>query len=75
MAKLGLVIKQIIHTIAKYLNHGLPIKVARLDVKDVFWRMALSNEDAWNFCYLLPSLHTTPAIDDIEIFAPNRLQM
>ena len=44
-------------------------------MKDGFWRMAVSDEDAWNFCYVLPSLHTTTVIDYIEIFVPNSLQM
>ena len=56
MAQLGLVLKRMIHTMAKYCHHVLPIKFAKLDVKDGFWRMAVSDEDAWNFCYVLPSL-------------------
>ena len=49
MAQLGLVLKRMIHTMAKYCHHGLPIKFAKLDVKDGFWRMVVSNEDAMNF--------------------------
>ena len=75
MAQLGLVLKQMIHTMAKYCLRGLSIKFAKLDMKEGFWRMAVSDEDAWIFCYVLPSLHTTIAIDDIEIVVPNSLQM
>ena len=74
MAQLGFVLKHIIHKIAQYLHHGLHIKFTKLDVKDGFWRMAVSDEDAWNFYYVLPSLQTTTNIDYIEIVVPNRLQ-
>ena len=49
MARLGLVLKWMIHTMAKYCHHGFPIKFAKLDLKDGFWRMAVSYEDAWFF--------------------------
>ena len=56
MAQLGLVIKRIIYTIALHRHHGLPFKFTNLDVKDGFWRMEVTNKDAWNFLYVLPSL-------------------
>ena len=55
-AQLGLVIKRIIYTMVLHIHHGLPFKFIKLDVKDRFWRMAVTNEDAWNFYYVLPSL-------------------
>ena len=60
---------------AQYRHHGLYIKFTKLDVKDGFWRMAVSDEDAWNLCCVLPYLQTTTNIDDIEIVVPNSLQM
>ena len=75
MAQLGLVLKRMIHTMAKYCHRGLPIKFAKLDVKDGVWRMAVSDEDAMNFFCVMPSLKTNTAIDDIEIVVPNSLQM
>ena len=75
VAQLGLVLNRMIHTISKYCHHDLPIKFAKLDVKDVLWRMELSNKYACNLCYVLPSLKTTTAINDIEIFVPNSLQI
>ena len=42
MDKLGLVIKRMIHAMAKYCHHGLPIKFSKIDAKDGFWRMAVS---------------------------------
>ena len=52
-----------------------PFKFAKLDINDGFWRMQVSRENAWNFCYLL--LHTDPitTLDDTEIVVPNCLQM
>ena len=31
-----------------------PWKFAKLDIKDGFWLMAVNDENAWNFCYVLP---------------------
>ena len=65
MAEFVLVLNRMIHTMAKYCHHSLPIKFEELDVKDGFWRMAVLDEDAWSFCYVLASLQTTIAIDEI----------
>ena len=43
MDQLGLVLKRMIHTVAKYFHHGLPIKCAKLDARDGFWRITVSN--------------------------------
>ena len=75
MAQLGQVIRRLIHHMAIHRHHGHSFKFAKLDVKDGFWRMAVSNEDAWNFCYVLPSLQDRSSLDDIEIVVPNSLQM
>ena len=37
--------------------------------------MAVINDDAWNFCYILPSINECTSIDDIELVVPNSLQM
>jgi len=37
--------------------------------------MLVSNEEAWNFCYIMPSPLPPHNIDDIKIFVPNSLQM
>ena len=37
--------------------------------------MAVNNDEAWNFCYVLPSLKPSTCIDDTEIVVPNSLQM
>ena len=53
----------------------LPLLFSKLDIKDEFWRMAVSDEDAWKLCYVLPSLTPVSYIYDIEIMVPNSLQM
>ena len=75
MVKLGQVIRRIIHLMAEYWHHGHPFKFAKLDVKDGFWRMSVDDVDAWNFCYVLPSLKERTSLDDIKFFVPNSLQM
>ena len=75
MFHIGLVLKQMIHTMEKYRHHGLPIKFTKLDMNDGFWRMSVSDKNAWDFCYVLPFLQKTTAIDDIEIVISNSLQM
>ena len=75
MAQLGLSIKRIVSTMAKNHNLEKPFKFAKLDIKDGFWRMAVNNENAWNFCYVLPSTTKNLNIDDITIVVPNSLQM
>ena len=56
-------------------NKPSPWKFAKLDIKDGFWRMLVSETDAWNFCYVLPAEKPLDSIDDIEIVVPTCLQM
>ena len=72
MVQLGQVIRRIIHLMAEYRHHVHPFKFAKLDVKDVFWRMSVDDVDAWNLCYVLPSLKERTLLDDIEIVVPNK---
>ena len=75
MAQLGQVVKKIMYLMALNRHHGLPFKFTKLDVKDGSWRMAVDNEDPWNFCYVLPSLKYCNLLDDIDLFVPNSPQM
>ena len=76
MDQLGITVKRIISTMAKYKNDDQPFMFTKLDIKDGFWRMAVSDEEAWNFCYVLPSTSNQQTdIDDIDIVVPNSLQM
>jgi hypothetical protein len=56
-------------------NPNTPFMFTKLDIKDSFWCMKVSDEDAWNFCYVLPSLHESINEDDTELVVPNSLQM
>ena len=75
MTQLGQTIKRIVATMAKNHNPSKPFKFAKIDIKDGFWRMAVNDENAWNFCYVLPETTSTNSIDDITIVVPNSLQM
>ena len=75
MVQLGLTLKRIVATMADNYDRTKPFSFAKLDIKDGFWRMAVNNTDAWNFCYVLPSQKTHESIDDIELVVPNSLQM
>ena len=59
MDQLGLVLKRMIHTMAKYFHHGLKIKFAKLDAKNGFWRMAVSVEFKFYVCRNLYGLINT----------------
>ncbi|GFH62128.1 hypothetical protein CTEN210_18604 [Chaetoceros tenuissimus] len=77
MSQLGEVIKRILHTMAHARKQD-PFQLfhfAKLDIKDGFWRLAVSDAAAWNFFYVLPSVTKVHSIDDIEIVVPNALQM
>ena len=73
MVQLGQFLKRIIYHMALYRANGIPFKFTKLDVKNGLWRMEVADEDAWNFCYVLPSLQPTILLDDDEIVVPNSL--
>jgi hypothetical protein len=73
MTQLGQTIKRIVATMAQNHNTEKPFKFAKIDIKDGFWRMAVNDTNAWNFCYVLPD--NAPNIDEITIVVPNSLQM
>jgi hypothetical protein len=75
MVQLGMAVKRLVATMADNFDMEQPFIFSKLDIKDGFWRMAVSNENAWNFCYVLPSHDTTTSINDIELVVPNSLQM
>jgi hypothetical protein len=75
MAGLGRVLQRIIHTLSENYNTQAPFKFAKCDIKDGFWRMTVSEEDSWHFCYILPPPSKHTPIDDIEIVVPQSLQM
>ena len=58
MTQLGQVLKRIIAVMADVhkADSTSTFKFAKLHIKDGFWCLGVSEEDAWNFCYVLPSL-------------------
>ncbi len=75
MAQLGLALRRLVVRMAEGFDPANPFLFAKLDIKDGFWRMAVNDDDAWNFCYVLPSLTPTSNLDDVELVVPNSLQM
>ena len=75
MTQLGQCVKRLVHILAKYHLPHKPFLFSKLDIKDGFWRMAVGNQEAWNFCYILPNTTQPNSLDDVEIVVPNSLQM
>ena len=76
MVQLGNCIRRLVATLADNYDPARPFYFAKLDIKDGFWRMAVADDDAWNFCYVLPSKTPGPTkLEDINIVVPNSLQM
>ena len=62
MVQLGQTLKGIVMVMAaESWAPEKPFYFSKLDIKDGFWRMAVNDNDAWNFCYILLSLkHNIP---------------
>jgi len=72
MEQMGKVLWRLVSTVASTKNNHNPIVFAKWDIKDGFWRLVVSEEDSWNFCYVLPRMNDD---DPIEIVRPTCLQM
>jgi hypothetical protein len=72
MFELGNVIPQIIWTMKLSKDTTTPFMFSKVNLKDGYWRMAVNEEDAWNFAYVLPgaSPHNT-----IQLVIPDALQI
>ena len=77
MVQLGTSLKRIIYRMANNFEPQCPFYFSKLDIKDGFWRLVVSKDDSWNFCYVLPPINPkdTPELDDIEVVVPLALQM
>ena len=75
MAQLGHCLKRIVATMATNFDPAIPFMFTKLDIKDGFWQMRVANEDAWHFCYVLPTLKKDIKETEIELVVPNSLQM
>jgi len=72
MEQLGKVLWRIVTTIAQVDPSNGHILMAKWDIKDGFWRLTVSEDDAWHFCYVLPRLHPD---DPIKLAISTCLQM
>jgi len=72
MEQMGQALWRLVATIGKTNQHNGPIVFAKWDIKDGFWRLVVSEEDAWHFAYILPQLHED---DPIQLMIPTCLQM
>ena len=75
MFQLSLELWRLIATMADQHDLDLPFIFSKLDIEYWLWRMFVSDEVAWNFCYVLPLLTPFESIDEIKIVVPNSLQI
>ena len=75
LVHLGLSLKYIVSAMADSYNPKHLFLLAKLDIKDIFWRIVVSNDYPWSFCNVLPSIQPVSFIDNIYIVVPNNLQM
>ena len=66
---LGNVIPRLVHQMA-WSPSNTPFMFTKIDLKDRYWRMVVSNTDAWNFAYVLQPLQQT---DNPELAIPTSL--
>jgi len=71
MRQLGWVLPRLIWAMATAAPEHGPLFFAKWDIKDGFWRLVVSPEDAWHFCYVLPANNDEP----IQLVVPTSLQM
>jgi len=72
MDQLGKVLPHFVHQIACTDPDPSPIYFAKWDIKDGFWHLVVSMENAWQFCYILPRVHKD---NTIKLVVPTCLQM
>jgi hypothetical protein len=76
MVQLGSALKRIIATLADDQIKCKKFIYSKLDIKDGFWQMIVSEADTWNFCSVIPdATHTPHNLDNISLVVPSSLQM
>eukprot|EP00957_Ditylum_brightwellii_P053343 4043375-Ditylum_brightwellii.AAC.1 len=77
MVQLGQSIQRIVALLADHHNLQYPFQFAKLEVKDGFWQLIVKEEEAWNFCYVLPHKdgHDITNLDKVELVVPLSIQM
>ena len=71
MFELGNVIPRIVWVLAKA-DPNFLFLISKIDLKDGYWRMYVSKENAWNFAYVLPKLSEDKPT---RLVVPDALQM
>ena len=74
MSQLGQVLPRVIYHMATWPTSDGPVHMAKLDIKDGFWRVAVESSGELAFCYVLPPDPNMPDTDPI-IVIPQALQM
>jgi len=72
MEQMGKVLWRIVAKLATWDQQDGDIFFAKWDIKDGFWRLIVSEENAWHFCYVLPQMNDSNLI---QIVWPTCLQM
>eukprot|EP00957_Ditylum_brightwellii_P093943 7154020-Ditylum_brightwellii.AAC.1 len=77
MVQLETCIKRLVAGMADNYDKNKPFMFTKLGVKDGFWRLVVNEDDAWNFCYVLPPKDGTvpTCLDKVEIVVPTSIQM
>jgi len=71
MVQHGLALKRLIAIMAANRDKRKSFQFSKLDIKDGFWHMTVGDDDACNFCYVLPSDDDNIDSNDIEIVVQN----
>ena len=75
MIQLVQCLQRLITTLADNYDKNTPFVFKNIDIKDVFWRLAISDTDARKFCYVLPQSKKVENIEYIDVVVPNFLQI
>ncbi len=57
MEQMGKVLWRIVAKVAECNPDNGDILFVKWDIKDSFWWLVVSEENAWNFCYVLPRIN------------------
>ena len=71
MFELGNVIPRLVWALATA-RRDVPVLFSKINLKDGYWRMCVSADDAWNFAYVLPKLDEN---EPTVLVVPDALQM
>ena len=54
MKELGRVLERLVSLMAVAPSNSPDFRFSKLDIKDGFWRVKVTEQDSWNFFYVLP---------------------